>query len=125
MLFRNAAPDENFTAGHLVSENGRWEMGYRQMLFGVRVSAALVGDAGCTLDYCAGAQPTTQRLLYRMVRLILEGLPEDTTQAELRAMLPTYERRPIDRDPACWNRLIEMAARSPKLTVPQESHAQD
>lgn len=57
MKFTKTEPNENFFY-RWVSENNIWEVGFTQMLFGVRVRAGKVGDIGCELDYCAGADLT-------------------------------------------------------------------
>lgn len=53
MQFTKTEPNINFFQ-RLVSENEIWEVGFTQMLFGVRVRASIVGNGWCTLDYCAG-----------------------------------------------------------------------
>ena len=112
MRFIQTATDENFQGSRWLSESGRWELGHQPMLFGVRVSLGQVGDGGVIIDYCAGASPLIQSLLFRMMVLILEGVQENCTPDELCAFFPSYQRRPINLDPTCWNTLSELAARS-------------
>jgi hypothetical protein len=110
MKFTAVQPDENYPLCRAVSETGRWELGLVPMIYGVRVRAGLVGDGGCTVDYCAGADRGVQTRLLALVHAILCGQPEGLTHEALRVLLPTYARRPINLDPVCWGRLCELAA---------------
>jgi len=109
VIFHRVQPDENFPGKKLVSETGRWEMGFRQMLFGLRVSAGLSGSGGVTLDYCAGGRLQDQLLLFGVILRLLERLPEEITEGELRRLLPKENRRPIRNDPECLAALLVLA----------------
>jgi hypothetical protein len=55
MNFNPAEPNENFFQ-RWISEEGRWEIGFYRVIFGVRVRLGLVGADGVILDYCAAAR---------------------------------------------------------------------
>jgi hypothetical protein len=101
--------DENFPLFKLVSTNNRWEIGIRQMMFGVRVCGNLIGDTGYTFDYCAGNNPYFAANLIQTMLAIFDALPEDIKPRELRQMLPSFSVKPIDRDPTCWKELQKLA----------------
>lgn len=110
MKFTKAESNENFPLGRWVSENNVWEIGFRPMLFGVRVSLGKVGSDWITLDYCAGDNQSFAFILFATVARILMALPETVTEQQLRQTFPAYTVKPIDRDPYCWERLKELAA---------------
>lgn len=108
MKFSGAERNINFPIARFVSENGRWEVGLMPVLFGVRVRAGIVGHDWVNVDYCAGDNPAFALQLLVTVIEIFEGLPEDITGGDVEALMPAYERRPIDRDP-CWKKLQDLA----------------
>ena len=99
----------------MISENGIWEIGIHPVLFGFRVRAGRVGEMEVAMDYCAADQHEFLMELYAMAIILLQTYPEETSTAELRADLPGYEVRPINRDP-CWENLKELVRE--KLQVP-------
>ena len=107
MKFSPTTPDENYFR-KWCSENGKWEVGLTQMLFGVRVRAGRAGDACPGVDYCAGPDPVFQMQLLAVIVTILEHETEDLEHWDIQSRLPGYERRPINQDP-CWERLKKMA----------------
>lgn len=109
MKFVKAEPDENFDIAKWVSENNIWELGLHRVLFGIRVVANPVGDFRYAINYCAGDDESFALMLLAMVFHILSMLPEDITAAEVKKLMPTYERRPISLDP-CWEKLIDLAS---------------
>ncbi len=104
MKFHQIAPDENYSVLKLTSENGVWELGLTQMIFGVRVRAGVRGDGWCPVDYCGGADRCFVAALLSVITGILETFPEEVTPSEIQKLLPTYERKPISDDP-CWEKL--------------------
>lgn len=109
MQFNSVEPDINYDIMKFRSTEGRWEMGLRSVLFGVRVRLSQVGSGWCVLDYCAGNDPGFALTLLAVVAKILERYQEEVSEATLENAFPGYERKPINRDPKCWNRLQEMA----------------
>ena len=110
MKFKPDSPNETLDVLRLVSENEVWELGYRQMLFGVRVSLSRIGDYWYTLDYCAGDNPEFALHLLLTVMQILKRYTEDVAGKQLERDFPKYDVKPIDRDPNCWKQLQEMAS---------------
>jgi len=108
MKFSIAPRTINFPISRFVSENGRWEIGLVPVLFGVRVRAGLVGSDWVNVDYCAGDNPAFALELLATMLEIMTWLPEEITGGQVEAMMPKYQRRPIDRDP-CWQKLQYLA----------------
>lgn len=110
MEFISAHPNEVIDRLRWQSLDGAWEIGLRQMLFGVRVSLSRIGDEVYTLDYCAGVDLLFAATLLATICKILERYPESIAPEQLQRDFPGYTVRPIDRDPYCWSRLQAMAA---------------
>jgi hypothetical protein len=108
MNFDPAPPNDVIHYYRLLSTEGKWELGFRQMLFGVRVSLSRIGDCCYALDYCAADNPEFAAQLLTVVWLILTRYPEDVTPRQLQDAFPRFERKPINLDP-CWPSLLEMA----------------
>lgn len=111
MIFSRAepTPDGSGLYSRYLSENGVWEVGFAQMLFGVRVRAGLADGCTFSVDYCAGPDRLFQAQLLAVVIRILEQYPENVSVRELENSLPTYQIRPINLDP-CWQKLLDMAS---------------
>lgn len=108
MKFTGTETDENYDVARWVSENNVWELGLHRVLFGIRVVAGRVGDGCYDIKYCAGDDQGFALLLLATVFRILSLLPESIKPYELKRMMPTYERKPINLDP-CWEKLIILA----------------
>jgi len=108
MMFKRADPDANFFH-RWISTGGKWEIGFTQMIFGVRVRVGRVGSMCVDLDYCAGADVLFQEELMKTVMTILIPVSEEITSRQLSDMFPRYQIRPIHKDP-CWPQLQQMAA---------------
>jgi hypothetical protein len=109
MKFKATPPNENFALARFVSKEGRWELGLRPMLFGVRASLGAVGAFGPCVDYCAGAKFEDQVTLLSALLTILENLPEEMTEKEMRNFFPEQRVRPMYNDPECWAKLSTLA----------------
>jgi hypothetical protein len=108
MMFKPAEPDENFFY-RWVSTGGRWEMGFTQMMFGVRVRVGRVGCGCVDVDLCAGADRQFQDELLRAVMTVLIPVAEDIGPREMSDMFPRYNVKPINLDPVCWPTIKAMA----------------
>ena len=82
------------------------------MMFGIRVSLGKVGSGCVAIDYCAGADIAFALILLATVVRILEPLPESVSYQELEQIFPSYDVKPINRDPYCWKRLQELAGQA-------------
>jgi hypothetical protein len=91
-----------------LSENEVWEIGIYPVMFGFRVRAGKTNSLGVDIDYCAGNDPVFLGQLLTTVMSILESFSEALTSAELRLVLPPYEKKPINLDP-CWEQLQRLA----------------
>ncbi len=108
MIFKPSEPDVNYFR-KWVSETGAWELGYTQMLFGVRVRLGRTGWGCCELDLCAGANPEYQEAILRAVMLILLPVPEDVHPAEISKLFPRFRVKPIFNDRENYQRLMDSA----------------
>jgi hypothetical protein len=84
----------------LVSENGIWEVGFRQMIFGVRVSAGRIDpdyEAATfyAIDYCAGRDRAFCLQLFATVVILLSALPESVSERQVMRLFPSYTVKPI------------------------------
>lgn len=109
MIFHDAKTDENFPLRRLLSENDKWELGLVPMFFGVRVRLGIVGNGWCTLDYCAGAEPSEQLFLLGLVAGLLSWLPEETTEADISRVFPRQRIKPMRLDKECLERLFGLS----------------
>lgn len=110
MIFRTVAPDENFDLLKLESAEGRWHLGLRRMLFGVRVCGNPAGEMFYTFDYCAGPVAQDIAQLLAVMRRIMWALPESAQDADVARILPGYDVRPVLRDARCMASLYALAA---------------
>lgn len=110
MELRLVEPSLNYPRARRLSENDVWEMGIYPVMFGFRVRVGLAGDPlGYTFDYCAGDDVGFVIQLYVTVMALMEALPETITENQLLRLIPSYQVRPIDRDP-CWEALQALVA---------------
>lgn len=117
MKFHRVEPNQVIHQCRCLSEEEKWEIGFRQMLFGVRVSLSRIGDEFYTLDYCAADDVGFALLLFATILQILDRYPEDVTPQQLERDFPRYEIKPINRDPHCWPRLQQMAIEAQEAKV--------
>jgi len=120
--FKATDPDENFRFARFLSAGGKWEVGLRPMLFGVRASLGQVGAFGPCVDYCAGDKFADQVNVLSALLTILEALPEELSEREMADYFPYQEVKPMRNDPECWAKLLSLAgedfARSHALSAP-------
>ena len=105
MKFKRTIPDENFDALKFISTEGRWELGLSSMFFGRRIRFGKVGSAWCNLHYCAGDDLVFQLEVIDAVGTILSQFPETVSGGDIEAFFPSFEVKPINRDPSCWRKL--------------------
>jgi hypothetical protein len=98
----------------VASENKRWALGVYPVMFGYRVRGCLVNSSSVCIDYCAANQTDFLAELFLVLQLILEQLPEDTTETEMSRLMPGYTTRPINQD-ACWSTLRNLAIQDQAL----------
>jgi hypothetical protein len=95
------------------SADDYWFIGTKPVIFGMRVVAWRDGSAGPVVDYCAGDNPPfLSQLLVTVATIFNRRLPDGASEREVLALMPTWQRRPIDGDP-CWPALKALAAEVP------------
>lgn len=109
MRFSKSPPcAEHMLSPRWVSENGVWEIGVFQVMFGKRVRAGRINVDWCVVDYCAGQDDDFLKQLITTVIIILESFDENTPEIDIEQVLPTYKTKPINLDP-CWAQLKKVA----------------
>lgn len=119
MRFKEGQPNISLMCGRLESEEGHWNLGFRPVMFGFRLSLYKTGNQWYTLDYCTANNSGFAIVLLLVVERILERYPEDVTERQLQDDFPRFHVKPIDRDPACWQQLQAMAGLIDLATIPQ------
>lgn len=95
---------------YFCSPDDCWFIGTKTVIYGTRVVAWRNGSVGPVVDYCAGAnQPFLAQLLLTVAMIFRRRLLDGASEAEVRELMPTWQRRPIDDDP-CWPALQALAA---------------
>ena len=103
------------------SADGLWSIGLYPVIFGVRVVAWRDGAAGRAVDYCAGSDVFfALELLAVIAAIFRHHIPDGATEDEVMALMPSWQRRPINRDP-CWPALRQLAT-TPSEQLDPESH---
>ena len=127
MNFSSAEPDEDLNIMRFTSENGVWELGIREVLYGYRINLNWMKPVPSygephyhVLDYCGGADEAFVLQLLATVHLILSGIPETVTAQDIKRTFPGWKVRPIHKDP-CWVKLQEMAGTVQKSSSPHHS----
>lgn len=109
MKFQRSTPNETYPIIRFVSLENRWELGFCPMMFGIRVCLSQVNSPLITLTYCAGPNEGFALLLLATIATILQPYPETVTERQLQDDFPRYSIKPINLDPVCWPRLMEMS----------------
>lgn len=111
MELTKAQPDINYPVFRMVSKNGKWEVGVRQMIYGCRVSAGPIGQGVYEVDYCCGDDPAWLISTLAIVTGIFEHLPETISVGEVHRMFPVQSVKPLINDPECWENLSQLFIR--------------
>src|SRR5882672_5680514 len=114
-------PQEISYSNWLISENEKWAIVTREMIFGRRISEFPKNAYGPEIDYCCGTDATLLGLVRAPVLIILESFPENAPLSNIRAAFPDYDYKPINRDPTCLPLLMERAG----LVLPPGLHQPD
>jgi hypothetical protein len=108
MKFKLAQTDENFPLLRMVSEGGKWELGYVPMLFGVRVRLGRVGAYKVDCDLCCGSDPELRARVLGYILITLYSKDEaGLTAQSIRSLFPQPTVKPLDRD-SIWQKKLEM-----------------
>jgi hypothetical protein len=117
MIFKGAMKAENLSSYELCgwqSENGKWIVGVRQVLYGRKVFCYQPDDSdrfNCyVLDYCTGEDLTITMLVLMAVMRALYSVNESISPPQLTKLFPVEKSKPIvPRDMECFERLIDLA----------------
>lgn len=97
---------EPYRIAHMGNEE--WEIGIFPVNFGYRVGAGRVNTVFYSINYCAGADLEFLFQLYLTVFVVVSSFLPGLEAYECERMMPSYEGRPINKDP-CWPRLLHLA----------------
>jgi hypothetical protein len=99
-----------------VSENRKWHIAVKPVIFGFRAVAYEADSIGCAIDYCAADQPVFLMLLIATLRAIFLHLPEQMSSTDMYRFMPSWRVRPINCDP-CWDELQDLADKLKEGTI--------
>ena len=112
MKFTRTDPTIDFDIYRAVSYgNCQWEIGMRQMIYGIRVCGNPIGYDSFIFCYCAGADRLFASTLLAIMQAIVERLPDNLTVREFNNMLPREGIRPSTKDSECFQELIQLLAK--------------
>lgn len=115
MLFHKIEPNENVDLLAWENESGAFQLGFRRMAYGVRVSLSSVHGMGYDLDYCVGTNGLDAVILFAALWQSLACIDEGVGFYQaLRAKFPYQQRKPIDQDPQCKAVLLNLCAETIK-----------
>jgi hypothetical protein len=107
MQLKPTAPTLDYPYLHCVSHNNLWAIGVYSLISGFAV--------GCSCDeerihggYACGNNKELAMHVWSLLARILLCVDESISIAQMSALLPNWERRPIDKDD-CYPRLIALA----------------
>lgn len=106
MQFEIVEPNENLDLWAMRSESGRFEIGVRRVIFGMRVNLSYPANMTYEIDYCAGKKTLWALFIMQTIRRRLLTVDENEDLRIIRAMFPTQYHRPIDNDPKCLAHLL-------------------
>jgi hypothetical protein len=102
-----------------ITDNGRWKIAIKPVIFGWRAVAYEADSVGCVADYCAGDRAIFAIEIAATLKAIFTCLPDGVTEAEIGKILPEWDVRPIDRD-SCWEQLQALSRKmQDRLAVAQ------
>jgi len=78
----------------LLSEGGRWELGFSPYQSGIRLRMGLCGRPPSVIDFCLGHDPGLYSPVLLAVIRRLEALPESASASEVDAVFPWAGTRP-------------------------------
>jgi hypothetical protein len=127
MIFKDAVEAENLPPYELCgwkSENGKWIVGVRQVLYGRRVFCYQPDDDSYILDYCTGDDLTVTIIVLMAVIKALYPLNESISPQRLTKFFPAQKSSPIvPRDMECFSRLLDLAQPGLKGAVVPDPNA--
>jgi len=126
MKFKVTPPDENFPILRMVSEGGKWEVGYVPMIFGVRVRLGQVGNGWVECDLCCGPSLLLRaKVLCYILATLLTADEAGIDSKMMRQLFPQPTRKPLDLDPIWEKKLeaVDMIGPNPISTLMLQAYA--
>lgn len=94
MNFRRVSPNGHFRALRLLSDGGRWELGFSPYHHGVRLRMGLAGRPPQVMDFCLGSDAELLPKVLVAVLKRLDPLDEMSTPEEVDTAFPWARTRP-------------------------------
>jgi hypothetical protein len=94
MTFHREEPNFQYRALRLVSEQGRWELGFSPYHQGCRLRMGPRGLPPSVLDLCLGHDPKCWARALVLALKTLDDIPEGATSQEIDAAFPWSGTRP-------------------------------
>ena len=108
MKFTPIEPHENLDLLAMASKTGKWELGFRSVLYGICVSLSFPEDREYIIDYYCGMDAIVFLTVFEMTKLALLDVDESVESSEIKKILPTQTCRPIANDSECCDKLINL-----------------
>ena len=86
------------------TEDGKWEVAFYPVMFGVRVRAGRVGEMSLRADICVGDNQVMAAAIFSIVCTIIEERGYCPDEHEW----STFERKPVWMDPTYMGKLLDM-----------------
>ena len=103
------ATEQEFLMVRQVSSDKRIEMGVYPVIYGARVRCGFVGSMSCHIDWCAGSNDISLKILYSLCYKII-GDRLDLEDAKIFEGIPGFsDIKPWTRDVDFTNRLASLA----------------
>ncbi len=116
MIFHETEPNINIDLLNWRSESGQFELGFRRVMYGCRVSLSDVAGGCYPIDYCLGLNTIQGVMVLSFVRHILYSVPDTDPVKTRRALklkgFPIQVVKPIESDPETFAALLRMTTAS-------------
>ena len=94
MIFRRVDPSHEYSALHLQSQEGVWELGLTPYHNGTRLRMGRAGRPPSVIDLCMGHDTRIYYPLLTAVLQLLKPISESTSAQEIDALFPWAGTRP-------------------------------
>jgi hypothetical protein len=94
MIFRRTTPNNHYRSLRLLSEGGRWELGFSPYHHGMRLRMGLTGRPPNLMDFCLGRDGGIFAPVLLAVLRRLQELDETSTPEMIDSVLPWAGTRP-------------------------------
>ncbi|MGL5923746.1 hypothetical protein [Chroococcidiopsis sp.] len=125
MIFTSTEPNINVDLLNWRSETGRFELGMRSVIYGIRVVLSYPKGYGYEVNYCVGLNGTYIVLVFEAVRQVLLEFDEQCDVCDIRRKFPVQTIKPMNNDPVCFQHLLQKGAASLEKNPDQELESID